>query len=172
MADALFSASFFNACLRNSDVVTMANVAPSVNARGPLYAHRDGIVKRTTFHAMKMYVDHIRERMIDTRAEGPRLEHGAKSVARVDAIVSKGGGGTTVTIVNRDPAAEAGCRIILDGQVLVGGYSADLLDGDSVDAFNSVEAPNSVVPRRVVVEDKDGVFSIPPHALCMLHVPA
>ena len=31
MADALFSASFLNACLRNSEDVTMANIAPLVN---------------------------------------------------------------------------------------------------------------------------------------------
>jgi hypothetical protein len=31
MADALFSASFFNACLRPAEDVGMANIAPSVN---------------------------------------------------------------------------------------------------------------------------------------------
>lgn len=172
MADALFSASFFNACLRNADVVTMANVAPSVNTRGPLYAHADGIVKRTTFHAMKMYVDHTRERMIVTRAEGPRLEHKGRSIAKVDTIASADNAGTTIAIVNRDPAASADCRIILDGQILRGEFSADILDGKFADAFNSVDAPDAVVPRRTVLQDKDGTFEIPPHALCMLHIPA
>ena len=52
MADAIFSAGFLNACLRNADIVAMANVAPSVNTRGPLFVHPQGIVRRTTFHAM------------------------------------------------------------------------------------------------------------------------
>ena len=37
MADALFAASFLNACLRHSDHVTMANVAPLVNTP-PIFA--------------------------------------------------------------------------------------------------------------------------------------
>ena len=35
MADALFSASFLNACLRHTEDVGMANIAPIVNTRGP-----------------------------------------------------------------------------------------------------------------------------------------
>jgi len=55
MADALFSASFLNACLRHADDIGMANIAPIVNTRGPLFVHPRGIVKRTHFHTMAMY---------------------------------------------------------------------------------------------------------------------
>ena len=55
MADALFTASFLNACLRHADDVGMANIAPIVNTRGPLFVHAQGVVKRTTFHVMAMY---------------------------------------------------------------------------------------------------------------------
>ena len=48
MADALFSASFLNACLRHSEDVGMANIAPIVNTRGPLHVFPAGIVKRTS----------------------------------------------------------------------------------------------------------------------------
>jgi alpha-L-arabinofuranosidase len=36
------AASFLNACLRHSEQVTMANIAPLVNTRGPLQCHRSG----------------------------------------------------------------------------------------------------------------------------------
>jgi alpha-N-arabinofuranosidase len=36
MADALFAASFLNACLRHAEDIGMANIAPIVNTRGPL----------------------------------------------------------------------------------------------------------------------------------------
>ncbi len=55
MADAVFSASFLNGCLRHADSVHMAGLAPVVNARGPLFVHPKGIVKRTTFHVLGMY---------------------------------------------------------------------------------------------------------------------
>lgn len=172
MADALFSASFLNACLRNADVVTMANMAPSVNTRGPLFAHKAGIVKRTTFHTMKLYVDLIRERMLPAHVSGPHLTHEGKSVATIDAVVSRDAQGTTVTLVNRDPAASAPCRIVLDGQVLTGDWPATILDGTSPDAFNSIDAPAAVAPRTARLKDQAGTYAIPPHALCMLQIPA
>ena len=63
MADALFSASFLNACLRHADDVGMANIAPIVNTRGPLYVIPEGIVKRTTFHVLAMYANLLREQV-------------------------------------------------------------------------------------------------------------
>lgn len=172
MADALFSAAFLNTCLRNADIVTMANVAPSVNTRGPIYAHAGGIVRRTTFHTMKMYADHIRERIVRAVVDGPQLEHAGKTINLVDAVVSIDGRGTTIALVNRDPDGEAMCELMLDRQVLTGEFAVDVLDGPSPDAFNSVHEPNAVTPRRISLGDTNGRFAIPPHALCMLHVPA
>jgi alpha-N-arabinofuranosidase len=49
MADALFSASSLNACLRRAEDVGMANIAPIVNSRGPLLpAARSKPVERVT----------------------------------------------------------------------------------------------------------------------------
>ena len=42
MADAVFSAGFLNTCLRHADTVWMANMAPVVNTRGPLFVHPNG----------------------------------------------------------------------------------------------------------------------------------
>jgi alpha-N-arabinofuranosidase len=55
MADAVFSARFLNSCLRHNDTVQMANMAPVINTRGPLFVHPGGIVRRTTFHVLDIY---------------------------------------------------------------------------------------------------------------------
>ncbi len=65
MADALFCASFFNACLRHADEVTMANIACLVNQTGPLYVHPEGIVRRTHFHTMAMYATLLQANVAD-----------------------------------------------------------------------------------------------------------
>ena len=135
MADALFSAAFFNACLRNADIVAMANVSPSVNARGPLFVHPEGIVKRTSFHAMKLYVEMTRDWIIDSRLVGPRLEKDGRSVAAIEALVSADDSGTTIAITNRDPKNALPCAIELNGHRLSGNREAILLDGASPDAF-------------------------------------
>ena len=81
MADALFSASFFNACLRHAEDVGMANIAPLVNTRGPLYVHPRGIVKRTTFHTLALYANQIGSRVgkldLTIRQSPPRQPIGA-----------------------------------------------------------------------------------------------
>ena len=52
MADAVFSACFLNACNRHCDVVKMANFAPTVNTRGCIFTYDEGIVLRSTYHAV------------------------------------------------------------------------------------------------------------------------
>ncbi len=172
MADALFSAAFFNACLRNADIVAMANVSPSVNARGPLHVHPEGLVKRTSFHAMKLYVEMTREWIVDSRIAGPILEKDGHGIAALEALVSADASGTTIAIANRNPDTALPCMIELDGHKLSGVREAIVLDGDSPDAFNSIAAPDAVTPRKLMLEDKDGAYLIPPHSLCMLSVPA
>ena len=74
MADAVFSAGILNTCLRHAGTVRMANMAPVVNARGPLYVHPGGIVKRTTFHVLQMFANLLEENVADAWTSGDRLE--------------------------------------------------------------------------------------------------
>ncbi|MAN47232.1 MAG: alpha-N-arabinofuranosidase [Hyphomonas sp.] len=170
MADAIFSAGFLNACLRNADIVAMANVAPSVNTRGPLFVHPQGIVRRTTFHAMKLYAEHIRERILATVTSAPALAHHGNTVSSVDALVSVDAGGATVTIINRDPEREADCVIDINGRELKGEWQGELLTAASPNDFNSIERPESVVPRTVTLMDDGGRYRVPPHSILMLQV--
>lgn len=171
MADAVFTAGFLNSCLRNADIVAMANVAPSVNARGPLFVHPEGIVRRTTFHAMKLYAEHIRTRILATVTRSPELAHQGGSVSSVDAIVSVDAKGATVTIVNRDPERDAECVVIIDGRKLTGDYRGELLTASSPNDFNSIEQPDAVAPRTELFGDKTGSYRVPPHSILMLTVP-
>ena len=172
MADALFSAAFFNACLRNADLVAMANVSPIVNARGPLHVHPGGIVRRTSFHTMKLYVDHTRAAVVKAATHAPRLSAGGKDVAVLDALVSADAAGTTIALTNRHPDQPASVAITLDGVPVAKDLAATVLDGASPDAFNSIDHPNAVTPRHAVLTCTDGAYEIPPHALCMLTIPA
>jgi alpha-N-arabinofuranosidase len=81
MADALFCASFFNACLRHADDVAMANIAPLVNTTGPLFVHPKGIVKRTHFHTMWMYANLLEDSVAGASVTANRLTHGAKRLS-------------------------------------------------------------------------------------------
>ncbi len=165
MADAIFSASFLNACLRNADMVEMANVSPSVNARGPLFVHPKGIVRRTTFHAMKLYADHLRETVVTTAVSADELASGGQSVPAVDAVISADDAGMTAIMVNRHPVAQADCHLHLDKMAPDGAVDVLILDGDSPDAYNDIDKPDRVTPHAERLACRNGRISIPPHAI-------
>jgi alpha-N-arabinofuranosidase len=172
MADALFSAGFLNACLRHADTVRMANISPTINTRGPLFVHETGIVKRTTFHVMKMYVDLLRRKIADAAVLSDRIVRDGKSVAVLDAVVSAdtANGSATLMLVNRDPVRSVQCKVTLDRADLEGTFPAVFLSGDSPDAFNEIAAPERVVPTSGTLTFRSGAGVIPPHTLVAVTV--
>lgn len=170
MADALFSASFLNSCLRNCEHVTMAAVAPLVNTRGPLFVHPEGIVKRTGFHAMAMYANLLKERMVECKVDAESLEQGENSVATVDAIATCDGVGESwsIALINRHPSAGVSCELDICGRTLNGSYCATVLAADSPDAYNDIADPARVIPRELEATICDGLLMLPPHSLTVL----
>jgi alpha-N-arabinofuranosidase len=172
MADALFSASFLNACLRNAEDVAMANIAPIVNTRGPLYVHPRGIVRRTTFHTLAMYANELEGRVGRVSLETGMLVQGKRFVPVLDAVatVDKSGETWAVALVNRHPAERVACTVKLKDTLLEGTHEATILSGDSPDAYNDVENPNRVVPEPARLAFKQGVVSLPPHSLTIVRI--
>lgn len=174
MADALFSASFFNACLRHADDVGMANIAPIINTRGPLFVSSNGIVKRTHFHAMAMYANELQPRVGKVDFTADNLTQGAHSVPVADVVATVNESGTqwAIALVNRHPSQPLACTVRFQKQPLDGTYSAVVLAGDSPEAFNDIEHPNRVVPEKKQFTVKQGALELPPHSLTILNVPA
>ena len=172
LADALFSASFLNACLRHAGQVSMANIAPLVNTRGPLFVHPGGIVKRTHFHAMAMYANQLKECVAEVKVDSEKLVHGNQSVAVVDAMatVDKSGKRWAIALMNRHPTAAVNCRLQLGDTPLNGPFSATQLSGDSPDAYNDIEHPDRVAPRKVILTFANGMVSLSPHSLSIAEV--
>lgn len=173
MADALFSASFFNACLRHAEDVGMANIAPIVNTRGPLYVYPQGIVKRTHFHAMAMYANELEKRVGKLDIKADKLTHGAKSVPVADALatVDDSGKNWAIALVNRHPDKEVTFTIKMKDRLPNGQYAATVLAGDSPDSFNDIEHPNRVTPQKTTLTFTKGVVNVPPHSLTIVKVP-
>ncbi len=172
MADALFAASFYNACLRHSEDVTMANIAPIVNTRGPLFVHPKGIVKRTHYHAMAMYANDLQARVGQLDLEAGHLRHGNQSIQVMDAIatVDESGRHWAIALVNRHPSENVECTVKLGHRLLDGKYRATLLSADSVDSYNDIDYPDRVAPKEVELTLKKGVVDLPPHSLTIVYV--
>jgi len=174
MADALFSASFLNACLRHAQDVGMANIAPIVNTRGPLFVHPQGIVRRTHFHTLAMYANQLQARVGQLDIEAGNLRHDNRSIPVVDAIatVDESDRHWAIALVNRHPSENVECTVKLGHSQLDGEYKATVLTGDSPDAYNDIENPDRVVPRELSLNFRQGVVDLPPHSLTIVQVPA
>ncbi len=172
MADGVFAAGFLNTCLRHADTVWMANMAPVVNTRGPLFVHPTGVVRRTTFHVLAMYANLLNSRIGDAFVDCTAFVHGSSSVPSLDAIATCDDKqqGWRLALVNRLPDCELACKILIAGAPLQGAYQATVLSGDSPDAFNDIDAPVRVAPKQVELTFSDGVTYLPPHSLTVLAV--
>jgi alpha-L-arabinofuranosidase len=172
MADALFSASFLNACLRHAADVEMANIAPIVNTRGPLYVHPKGLVKRTTFHVLSMYANELLDRVTPVDLDAGMLKRGKESVPVLDAVatVDEARSACAVVLVNRHPTKELSCTLKINGASVEGMHPAMVLSGDSTDAYNDIEHPDRVVPRRTQLSFANGTVLLAPHSLSIMKV--
>ena len=172
MADALFSASFFNACLRNCEYVTMANIAPLVNTRGPLFVHPEGIVKRTHFHTMSMYANLLQPQVADSVVTSDMLS--GTSVSTIDGIatVDESGRQWSIALVNRHPSEHVDCAVNMNTPIPDGAYKAIVLNGDSPDSYNDIDHPDRVMPEETQLVFKKGKASLAPHSLTIVYVSA
>src|SRR5689334_11376236 len=174
MADAVFSAAFLNGCLRHAGTVRMANISPSVNTRGPLFAHAGGVVRRTTFHVLSLYANQLAPYVVDAHIEADPLAVPGGDVPVLDAVVTGDahGGRFVAALTNRDPSRDVLCSVSAGGAPLHGELDATVLRGNSPDAFNDVEHPDRVVPERVRLDASGGALRLPPHSVTVVALSA
>jgi alpha-N-arabinofuranosidase len=170
MADAVFSAGLLNACLRHAEDVQMACMAPVVNARGPLFVHPKGVVRRTTFHVLKMYAELLEPNVVAGQVSSEPLKSGDKSVPALDAVVTCSDDRTrfAVALVNRHPDQAVDCTLNLSAPPRNGAVKVRLLSGDSTDAFNDVDRLDRVVPETREWKLRNGTVQLPPHSVSIV----
>ncbi|MFW6388081.1 MAG: alpha-L-arabinofuranosidase C-terminal domain-containing protein, partial [bacterium] len=177
MADAVFSACFLNACLRNADIVGMANFAPVVNTRGAIFTHPEGIVLRTTFHVFEMYWSMTGDTVIDSWIRGGQSEGGGAieagerkgatvrggetagdrqaardgktAAAQLDCVATRGGDGVvSFAIANRSRVEREEVTLSVYG-LPVDSAEGRTLSGPEADSYNSIEHPQEVIPETL-----------------------
>jgi len=165
MADAVFSACFLNACLRNSDVVTMACFAPCVNTRGCIFAHKDGIVKRTTWHVFRMYTNLLEPNMEEMRLDCGDLRHGKGTVPVLDAALTTSNDGKrrVLAVANKHPSLTV--KLDLGAFTKAGVLKATALIGASPDDYNDIGAENRVTAQPVKLAVEGGKVALAPHSV-------
>jgi alpha-N-arabinofuranosidase len=172
MADAVFSACFLNACLRQCNDVEIGGFSPIVNARGALFVHPKGIVKRTTFHVLQLYANKLEKNVLPIHLTSEDLESENKKTPVLDAVVTCNDAQThfVLAVVNKHP--DKAIELAPDFANLSGTtpkqVSATILSGASPDDYNDIGFENRVIPENKTLKVDKGKISIPPHSLVLI----
>ena len=166
MADAVFTACFLNMCIRNSDVIGMANFSPIVNTRGMIFTYEDGIVLRSTYHVFDVYVNHMEENFIDMWSDDSEDE-------MLDIVATANDESTVISIsaINKSPAEEKLLELSLDK--IPSGGKIYTVNGDSVDSYNSMgNTQVQVTEKELAIDSNSNVvkLSLAPHSVNIIRI--
>jgi len=147
MADAIFAACFLNSCNRNCDIVGMANFSPVVNTRGAIFTHKDGIVKRTTYHVFDLYVNYLGSTVLDFWEENKEyltLTDKDGNECKVDlldilATSNEEKNEIAASVINKHPKEEKVLSLTVNDFGKIGKCYMYSLNGKDRNSFNDID---------------------------------
>ena len=150
--DAIIVALNINIFARHADRVRMANIAQMVNVlQAMILTDGPKMVLTPTYHAFKMYVPFQDATFVPVTFDAGRYTHGAISLPRVDAMAAKDASGTLwLSLTNVDPNRPAEIATTLTGMT-PRSASGETLTGPAIDSVNTIESPDTVVPKPAQV---------------------
>ena len=176
MADAVFTACFLNTLNRNCDIVGMANYAPTVNTRGLIYTHRDGIVLRGTYHVFDLYVNELGDTVMDSFTENqPEMTVTHKSgeahaVTAIDMLATKFEGEKKYAVAVVNKHASESCRLQLALEHFQPSeYRISSVLATGTEAYNDVDREDIAIHRGDWTAWTDTV-TVAPHSINIIQI--
>jgi len=171
MRDAVIAALNFNIFARHADRVRGANIAQMINVLQAMILTKDEkMVLTPTYYVHKLYLPFQGATYIPVTFDAGEYRQGDIALPRVDAVAARATDGKLwLALVNLDPTRPAKIRAELPG-VRVRGAAGQVLAAAKVNAINTFEAPNAVVPKPISGRAKDGAVTVelPPASVAMV----
>jgi len=178
MADAVFAACFLNQCLKHCDFVGMANFSPTVNARGAIFTHKNGLVLRPSYHVFGLYTKHMADTVIDswisdTESFEIELDSKAVEVPALDVVATrkKDTGEVALSVVNRNPSKAVELNINVPGTSDVHSTKIYTVNGPDKDAYNDIDRPDKVKiveSKLTSIAEHELKIKAPPHSVSVV----
>ena len=175
LRDALVVGGALNSLMRHADRVRLACLAQLVNVIAPLVTDATRVVRQTIYYPYAWALAYAKGQVLElsTEVDGYDIAS-AGSIPFVDVAGTHdpSTGEMALFILNRDPDRTRGVDVIwLDGAParVVG---AEVLTGRDLKASNTLDAPSTVVPRRLDVPRpaSDMTFEVPPHSYSVIRL--
>ncbi len=175
LRDALVAAAVFDAFNRHADVVTMANIAQTLNVlQAVCQTDGEAMWLTPTYHAFALYQGHrgnaaVRVDLDDVPTVQARTADGRATdlpVLSASASTDAEGKSLTLTFQNLHLTDACPCTVTLKGGS-VEKVAAKILTAGDVRDLNSPAAPNRVRPKRFALDATARTLraAIPPHSL-------
>lgn len=169
--DAVVAGLHLNVLSNHCGRVHMANIAQTVNVlQSMILSDGPRMLLTPTYHVFEMYAGHHDGRLIDTYLLSPPYEQDGTSLPAVTAAATKHSDGDGerihLTICNIDPAEGHALQLSFQpggpaGRSVPTVKTARVLTGGAMNAHNTFESPQTVVPAAIDVRtESDGMFRV------------
>jgi alpha-L-arabinofuranosidase len=161
LRDALLAGINFNIFHRHAKRVQMTNIAQMVNVLQAMILTDGAKMALTpTYYAFQMYIPFQGATFLPTEITTPNYSLGGSEVPAVSVSAARSVEGKLVlALVNLDPNLEAVVSIAATGATPVSA-AGRVLTARTMDARNTVDAPDAIAPAKISATRKGSAFAI------------
>jgi|SRR5579862_4195415 len=161
LRDAILASLNLNIFARHADRVRMANIAQMINVlQAMILTDKEKMVLTPTYYAYKMYVPFQDATFVPVAFDAGTYTQGSISLPLVDALAAKDASGKLwLEITNLDPQKSVDLDAEITG-MRAKSAKGETLTASAVDNVNTFSAPNTVVPKPITVNLKDGRLTL------------
>ncbi|TCP36596.1 alpha-L-arabinofuranosidase C-terminal domain-containing protein [Sphingomonas sp. BK235] len=171
--DAIIASINLNMFTRHADRVRMTAIAQMVNVlQAMILTDGPKMVLTPTYHLFKMYVPFQDATRLPITFDAGTYRFGDITLPRVDGIAARGRDGKVwLALTNVDPNQPVQIDARIDG-IDARAASGTVLTADHVDAINSYDRPDTVVPRPLAARVDRGriALTLPPKSVAVLSI--
>jgi alpha-N-arabinofuranosidase len=171
--DAIIASINLNMFTRHADRVRMTAIAQMVNVlQAMILTNGPKMVLTPTYHLFKMYVPFQDATRLPITFDAGTYRFGDVTLPRVDGIAARGRDGKLwLALTNVDPNQPVRIDARIDGAD-VRTATGTVLTADRVDAINSYDQPEAVVPRAVTARVERGrvAMTLPPKSVSVMSI--
>jgi len=161
LRDAILASLNLNIFARHADRVRMANIAQMVNVlQAMILTDKEKMVATPTYYVFKMYLPFQDATFVPVDFDPGTVHRGGITLPRVDAVAARDSSGKLwLEVTNLDPEKPVEFDAEITGAT-VKSAKGETLTASAVDSVNTFNAPNTVVPKPISANVKNGKLTL------------
>lgn len=171
LRDAILASLNLNIFARHADRVRMANIAQMINVlQAMILTDKEKMVLTPTYYIFKMYVPFQNAMFVPVSFDAGTYQQGSVTLPGVDAIAARDASGKLwLEVTNLDPEKPIEIDVNISGTAIKSAKGSTLT-ASAVDSVNTFAAPNTVVPKPISANVKDGslVLTVAPKSVTVI----